>query len=262
MSSAGGDAAHGVPTGPTPMTSPALDAALADIDTLFNGFASPHETGCGRCHLPEETAFLRTPYTHVPLDVVQMYVFEVAGHFDDHAAAMRRLLPQGARALADGRLEGVGWGTHGLSLVDWRSWPAEQVTAVEAFVLAWWQDVLCTPQPPYPVKDVFETCAMILGTMTPLLDRWEAHPLADAHLVRCAELWVDDLVTDASPLTWWYVDDDDEVVAELQAWLARHAPARLRAQGEPDLAVRAELLALPYDERWAHPYWLSPSATN
>ncbi|WBO67323.1 hypothetical protein [Streptomyces camelliae] len=55
------------------MPTPALAAALADIETVFNGFASPHETGCGRCHLPEETAYLRTPYVRVPLGVVDMH---------------------------------------------------------------------------------------------------------------------------------------------------------------------------------------------
>ncbi|MFC3577295.1 hypothetical protein ACFOZ0_29280 [Streptomyces yaanensis] len=244
------------------MTSAALAAALADIDTVFNGFASPNEVGCARCHLPEEIAFLRTPYTRVPPDVLRRFVFEVSDHFDDHAASMRRLLPQAARAMADGSLDGVGWGTHGLSRVDWRSWPAEQANSIEAFVYAWWEDVLTTPEPPYPVHDVFETCATIIGTMTPLLDRWVPHPVADAHLPGCADEWLYHLVVDDSPLSWWYLDDEKAVVAELQSWLASHAPARLRAQGEPDLAMRAELLALPYDERWAHPYWASPSATN
>ncbi|MFI1003558.1 hypothetical protein ACIP10_20160 [Streptomyces galbus] len=92
------------------MRSPALTAALADIDTVFDGFAGPTETGCGRCHLPEETAHLRSPYTRVPPEVLDMYLFEVPDHFDDHAAAMRRLLPQGARAMVDGALDGFGWG--------------------------------------------------------------------------------------------------------------------------------------------------------
>jgi hypothetical protein len=30
---------------------------------------------------------------------------------------------------------------------------------------------------------------------------------------------------------------------------------RLRALDEQDLATRVELLGLPYDERWEHPYW-------
>lgn len=244
------------------MSSPALAAALADIDTVFNGFASPHETGCERCFRPEETARLRTPYVRVPLDVVERFVFKVPGHFADHAAVMRRLLPQTAHAMADGTLGGVGRGIHGLARVSWRTWPAEQASAVEAFVHAWWQDVLATPAPPYPVGDVFETCAMILGTLTPLLDRWEPGPVADAHLATCAASWQYELVTDRAPFSWWDPDDEPAVIAEHQAWLAEHAPARLCAAGESDLAVRAGLLALPYDERWAHPYWYSPSATN
>ncbi|WP_053850256.1 hypothetical protein [Streptomyces sp. NRRL B-24085] len=210
------------------MSATALEAALADIDTVFNGFASPAETGCERCFLPAETAYLRMPYTRVPADPVRRFVFKVPDHFEDHAAVMRRLLPQTAHAMADGSMEGIGRGRHGLSRVDWRAWPAEQAVAVEAFVLTWWDDTLGTPEPPYPVHDVFETCAMILGDMTPLLDRFRTGP----------------------------------VVAALRSWLAAHAPARLRARGEFGLAVRAELLALPYGDRWAHPYWTSPSATN
>jgi hypothetical protein len=244
------------------MTSKALDAALADIDTVFNGFASPTETGCERCYLPEETAYLRTPYTRVPADLVRRFVFESPGHFEDHAAVMRRLLPHTAHAMADGSLDGIGWGAHGLSRVDWRAWPPEQAAAVEAFLHAWWGDILTTPEPPYPVHEVFETCATILGDLMPFLDRLRMQPGAEAHLVTCARAWLFDLTTDDSPFCWWYRGDETSLVTALQSWLAAHAPERLRAQGEPDLATRAELLGLPYDERWAHPYWTSASATN
>jgi hypothetical protein len=50
-----------------------------------------------------------------------------------------------------------------LSRVDWRSWPVEQATAIEAFLHAWWQDTLTTPEPPYGIDDTFETCATIAG---------------------------------------------------------------------------------------------------
>ncbi|OXY96345.1 hypothetical protein BEK98_13340 [Streptomyces diastatochromogenes] len=198
-------------TGSTPLLSTALEAALANIDTVFNG--------------------------------------------------MRRLLPQGVRAMAEGVLEGVGWGDHGLSQVDWRSWPAEQATAVEEFVHAWWQDVHATPKPPYQVEEVFEICAAIGRSVTPLLDRRPAHPVADAHLVRCVDWWLDRLLVDDAPFTW-FPHGAKAAVPGLQSWPARNAPARLRAQGEPDLAIRAGLLGLPYDDRWAHPYWADPSTTN
>ncbi|MFI9807044.1 hypothetical protein ACIHEJ_22235 [Streptomyces sp. NPDC052301] len=244
------------------MRTPALTAALADIDTAFDGCTSPGETGCGRCHLPEETAYLRTPSVRVPLDVVKMYLCEVSDHFDDQAAAMRRLLPDAARAMADGTLDGLGWETQALSGAERRSWSAEQVSALEAFVLVWWQEVLTVPEPPYPVEDVFEVCAKILRTMTPLLDRWEPGPVADTHLVGCADTWLYDLVGDQWPFRWWDPDDEAAAIAELQCWLARHAAGRLRDRGETDLAKRAELVGLPYDERWNDRYWASPSATN
>jgi len=243
------------------MPSSALAAALADIDTVFNGFASPGETGCGRCFQPEETAQLRTPYTRVPADVLRRFVYKAPDHFEDHAAVMRRLLPQCARAMADGSLD-ISWWGHGLARVNWRAWPGIQADAVEAFLLAWWQDALATPEPPHGIADVFDTCAAIARTVTPFLAGWLQHPAADRHLVRCAGVWLYDLIEDDSPLTCWVGDGEDAVVAELQSWVARHTPAHLHAHGEPDLATRAELLALPYGERWAHPYWTNPSATN
>ncbi|WP_406205304.1 hypothetical protein OG331_38145 [Streptomyces sp. NBC_01017] len=102
----------------------------------------------------------------------------------------------------------------------------------------------------------------IYRDVTAFLDGWIRHPTADAHVVQCVRHWLDDLLSDASPLSFWIGDGEDAAAAELQSWPATHAPARLRAQGEPDLATRVELLALPYDERWAHPYWTKPSVTN
>ncbi|MFC8429343.1 hypothetical protein [Streptomyces sp. NPDC057253] len=243
------------------MTSPALDAALADIETVFNGFTSPAERACGLCHLPEEAAYLRTPNTRIPVDVLRMYTFEVSDHFDDHAAAMRRLLPQGARALVLGEMEPIGLGFHGLAVVDWRAWPAEQSAAVEAFVLAWWQEVLAAPSPPYWIVEIFELCVSILRSVTPLLDRWHASPVADGHLAECVDWWLEKLLVDDSPFHW-FLHGDEAATADLRAWLSRHAPDRLLARDEPHLAIRAELLGLPYDERWAHPYWASAPAIN
>ncbi|MER6288268.1 hypothetical protein [Streptomyces sviceus] len=239
----------------------ALEAALADIETVFNGFASPGEAVCSVCDLPEEIAYLRTPYVRIPVDVVRQYTFQVSGHFDDQDAAMRRLLPQGARALTEGAMDPLGLGYHGLTVVDWRSWPERQAAAVETLVLAWWRDVLATPRPPYSITEIFELCAAILRSATALLDLWRPGPVADAHLAQCVDWWLEDLLGDDTPFRWW-LHGEEAALPGLRSWLAAHAPARLRAQGEPDLAARAELLALPYEERWAHPYWTSPSATN
>jgi hypothetical protein len=244
------------------MTSPALVKALADLDAVFDGFANPRESGCGYCHGEQEIAYLRTPSVPLPLNSLGMFLYEVPDHFDDHATAMRRLLPQGARALVDGSLGSLSHGGHGLTRVAWRSWPADQAAAVEAFLHAWWQEALTTPQPPYEIEDIFDTCVTIARTVTPFLDAWPRGPAPDAHLARCADLWLYELLSDASPFSWWYDDTAERGLADLRAWLSGPGASRLRDQGEHDLATRAQLLALPFDERWAHPYWETVPATD
>ncbi|MFE7648939.1 hypothetical protein [Streptomyces phaeoluteigriseus] len=200
----------------------------------------------------------------MPLDVLRRFFFETPGHFDAHTAVVRRPLPQTAHALVDGAPECVGRAVPGLARVAWRAWPPRQAATVETFVHAWWQDVLTTPGTPNPaVYDVFEICARILGTITPLLDLWRPGPVADAHLAVCADHRNPQHVRDEAPFLRWDGADESAVVAQHQAWLAEHAPARPPAcRRPPDLATRAALLALPYDERWAHPYWYGPSATD
>ncbi|WP_405556868.1 hypothetical protein [Streptomyces sp. NBC_01171] len=183
------------------------------------------------------------------------FLYRSPQHFADHAAAMRRLLPQCAHAMADGTLEEPGWAPHGLSRVDWRSWSDAQARAVETFVGAWWRAALGAAEPPYPVQDMFETCCSVLGEAAPLLAMWEAGPEADAHLAECVDWWMQDLLVDRWPFTWWRPDDEARARTELQTWLAGHAPERLRTRGQSDLAERARLLALPYDARWNDPYW-------
>ncbi|GHD36623.1 hypothetical protein [Streptomyces galbus] len=164
------------------MRSPALTAALADIDTVFDGFASPTETGCGRCRLPEETAHLRSPYTRdgTGLEDVLDGVRRVGR--PHHVRPPRR----------HPRLDGVG-------LFD-------------------------RPAPPVGPGQPVEPLRGVLSIRIP--------------------------------------HAEDELPAALRSWVAAHAPVRLRALGEPDLAERAGLLALSYDDRWAHPYWRTASATS
>jgi hypothetical protein len=128
---------------------------------------------------------------------------------DDHAAVMRRLLPQGA---------------------------------------------LARPEPSYGIDHIFDTCATIARTVTLFLQRWGPGPVADAHLAHCADVRLHDLLSDASPFSWWYGDTVDVGVKDLRVWLCGPGAARLHAAGEYDLATRAELLGLPRDQRGDHPY--------
>ncbi|MFE8945733.1 hypothetical protein [Streptomyces sp. NPDC007856] len=245
------------------MPTPALAAALADIDTVFNGFSSPTETGCERCYAPEETAYLRTPCTGLPSELLSRFVHEVPGHFEDQPAVMRRLLPQCAHAMADGTLDDVGWAPHGLSRVDWRSWPAEQASAVEAFVLAWWEDVLAAPEPPYSPEHVFETCASILRTITPLLDRCRPvpSPTPTSSVAPAPGCTTWSATTGRSP------GGSRRTRPPLSPNCGPGSPGTHPSGCGPGVsriwrATRARLVGLPYDERWNDPYWTRPSATS
>jgi hypothetical protein len=250
------------------MTSSPLDAAVDRVRTVFAGLTSPGETGCSRCHLPQETALLRTPDVELPDDVLRMFAHEVPNHFDDHPAAVRRILPQLAERLATGRFAGLdAYELTGLGRSGWRDWPDEQAGAIRAFLQAWWADTVTSDAPPYRVHDVFEACVTAGSTVTPYLAVWAGQPPggpADRHLADCTEEWVDDLLADvtSSVFCWWSDHTRDEPLAELQAWLALHAPGRLRALGaDPMLVFRAGLLALPYEQRWTDQVWAAAPRT-
>ncbi|MFE0346371.1 hypothetical protein [Streptomyces griseoluteus] len=236
------------------MRTPELTAALAEIDVVFNGEVSPAEFGCARyCCPAEDAAYLRTPDSRVPTELVSRFLYKGSHHFTDHEAAMRRLLPQCAHAMADGTLEDAGFAPHGLSQADWRSWPGPQPRAVETFVRAWWRAALGTAEPPYTAPDMFETACAILGGVTGPLADWSPGPEADAHLGTCVPQWLDDLMLDRRPS--FLREASAATLTELGTWLGEHAPARLRSLGMTDLADRTALLALPYDARWNAPYW-------
>ncbi|MEV0321845.1 hypothetical protein ACIBKX_26740 [Streptomyces sp. NPDC050658] len=264
---------------PSSPSSPArdLDAALARIRSVFDGMtAAPDEEGCTYCYGEQEIALLRQPRVELPEDLLVQVFHEVPDHFTDHPAVIRRLLPQFAGHLAAGRFGGLGYGATGLGRCRWPQWPAEQADAIRKFIDAWWAACLTDESSPYDITDVFAVCADMGGTITPLLEYWARQPVggrADELLRRAVEWWMPELFSDLPQLIipWWYWPDPDapvfdflpEPLPELQAWLAVHAPERLRAVGATEgLCVQMRLLALPYDARWDDPYWDSPEATN
>ncbi|MER6613170.1 hypothetical protein [Streptomyces xantholiticus] len=243
------------------MASPALDAAVDRIRTVFAGMTSPAETGCGMCHLPSETALLRTPGAQLPDDVLRMFAHEVPSHFDDHRAVMRRILPQLAEQLADGRFAGLdAYDLTGLGRSGWQSWPGEQAGAVADFLHAWWTHTLSTQDEPWDAMTVFQACVTASSTVTPYLARWAEQPVggrADACLELFAEWWIDELLDDRTNVVpWWCDHTRDEPLPELQAWILEHAPARLFArEADQVLLFKVGLLALPHEQRFTEETW-------
>lgn len=252
---------------------PRLAAALGQLHAVFGGMTAPGESGCTHCYSEQDIAFLHRPDVLLPQDLLRMFTHEVPSHFDDHPAVIRRLLPQFGVWLATGGAgDGLGYGGCGLGRAGWPGWPPPQAAATREFIDSWWDDFLRQETSPYDITDVFAYCADMGGTLTPLLTRWAAEPVGgpnDEELVWACERWVRDLLGDdlGSVIPWWHWPDPEGAegpdgpdgpspVRELQSWLAEHAPPRLRAAGaDPDLITRVQLLALPHDERWAHPYW-------
>jgi hypothetical protein len=226
-----------------------LDAALAGLAVTFRGMtAHPDEHNC-ECHWgsAEELALLKVPDMELDPDLLRR-AWEPSD-WDDHASVLRRILPQLATALVNGRVETyVGLGEVGRSFArgEWQQWPAEQAAAVREFLEAWWAHSLADPSPTVPAYEVFAFCAEASGMLSVWLNAWEAaaHSVADQRLAEAVAHWAKDLLDDQLP--WDALDsreDEQDKLAELTAWLVRHASAQLRAHGAPeDLLHRIRLL--------------------
>ncbi|MGN9786910.1 hypothetical protein ACTMTF_36190 [Nonomuraea sp. ZG12] len=241
------------------MSTPALDTALADLIATFRGMtAHPDEHYCEcRWSKGEGLALLRTPDTWLqPRLLWRMWW---SPDWDDHAAVLRRILPQLAYSLVKGWVEPIGdMSEVGRSLAfgDWQQWPAEQAAAVRGFLHSWWEHSLTTPDIAVPAYEVLTLCVEASGTFTPWLDAWEplSDPVADRRLAEIVARWGPDLLENQFP---WHTRNDEQAQhAELTTWLVRHAPARLRAADTPDQLLQwVRLLGLPEPARWDDPYW-------
>ncbi|MGW1468657.1 hypothetical protein ACWCPT_30475 [Streptomyces sp. NPDC002308] len=236
-----------------------LDRAVDHVSVIFRGATARSDEIQCVCHWgsEEELALLKIP--DVPLDPDLLFRTWSAPDWRDHGAVLRRILPQLAGALADGRLDHV-FGMHevGRSFARgrWQEWPAPLSGAVWEFLHAWWGQNLTRPDPAVSVPEVFALCAEASASAGPWLTAWEAldHPVADRHLADLVTEWADDLLADRLPWGAW--GDEDDLRAELATWLARYAPARLRARGaSEELLHVVRLIGLPEADRWEDPHW-------
>ncbi|GLW47363.1 hypothetical protein Stsp02_30250 [Streptomyces sp. NBRC 14336] len=237
-----------------------LDRALDALSVTFRGMtARRDETQC-TCHWgdEEELALLKTPDVELDPDLLRRTWDAPDWH--DHGAVLRRILPQFARELVAGRVEPMfGFYMVGTSFTrgEWTQWPGQQSDAVWEFLHAWWSRTLLDPDPAVPAHELLALCAEAVGTFTPWLDVWETHhhPVADRHLALTVEAWEYELLGDALPFSTWH-DDEDALRTELSTWLARYAPARLRACGaSEELQHRARLIGLSGPARWEDPHY-------
>lgn len=236
-----------------------LDAALDGLAVTFRGMtAHPDESNC-ECHWgsAEDLAQLKVADSELDPDLLQRTWQAI--DWSDHASVLRRILPQFASALVSGLIEplfGMEEVGRSFALGHWQQWPAEQATAVEEFLQAWWACTLTDPDPSIPAHDLLALSAEATGTLSPWLNTWQAlsDPVADRHLAEAAAHWEYELLGDQLPWRAW--ENEEEMRAELTAWLVRHTPARLRACGaSEDLLHRIRLLGVTGPDRWEDPHW-------
>ncbi|MGW4344738.1 hypothetical protein ACWEL8_06505 [Streptomyces sp. NPDC004690] len=239
-----------------------LSAALTDLSVTFRGMtAHPDEDNCA-CHWgsPDDLALLKTPDVELEPDLLRRTWQAV--DWTDHAAVLRRILPQFARALVADLAEplfGLEEAGYCLARGRWQQWPAEHAGPVREFLHAWWAQSLTDPDAAVPAHQVFAMCAEASGTVGPWLADWERRTgrLSDRRLAETVAEWEYDLLGESLPWTvHWYEHDEEEIRAELVAWLLDHAAPRLRASGAPaDLRHRIRLLGLTDEDRWTDPHW-------
>lgn len=236
-----------------------LDAALDHLATTFRGAtAHPDEHNCS-CHWgsAEELAQLKVADPELHPDLLRRTWQAV--DWRDHASVLRRILPQFARGLVNGLLESVHdvqEAGRSFARGHWQQWPAGQAEAVGDFLHAWWAHTLTDPDPVLPAYHALALSAEASATLSPWLHTWEAltGPAADRHLAEAAAQWEYELLGGLLPWNAW--EYEDEMRAELTAWLVRHAPARLRAVGaSEELLNRVRLLGLTGPDRWDDPHW-------
>ncbi|MES9508637.1 hypothetical protein ABWJ92_19810 [Streptomyces sp. NPDC000609] len=239
-----------------------LDAALDGLAVTFRGMtARPDENNCA-CHWgsAEDLALLKVPDIELDDDLLQRTWRAV--DWSDHAAVLRRILPQFARSLVAGGVEPfLGPEEIGRSFARgrWRQWPAEQAGAVREFLHAWWAHTLTDPAPAVPAHELLALLAESSGALTPWLAHWETRTGTPAtrHLTEAADHWEYHLLGDALPWDAWDSEGDgEERRAELTAWLLHHARPRLVAHGAPaELLHGIRLLGLTGPARWEDPHW-------
>ncbi|MFC1413119.1 hypothetical protein ACEZCY_29490 [Streptacidiphilus sp. N1-12] len=147
-----------------------LDAALGGLADVFRGMAAhPDEHNC-ECHWGSAADLAQLKVADTELDPDLLRRTWQAIDWNDHAAVLRRILPQFATALVGGLIEplfGLEEAGDAFARGHWQEWPAEQAAAVQEFLQAWWAYTLIDPDPAVPAHDVLALCSAAGGTLDP-----------------------------------------------------------------------------------------------
>jgi hypothetical protein len=242
---------------------PDLETALAEIDRVFAGDTCEPDNVCSHCYADEDRAALAVPGAPIDPVVLASWTYEGPYMVEDHAALVRRILPQMARGMVDGTVHVYWAAQHALVRGDWRDWPESQRGAIQRFVDAWWQDLITTAEPHHAIMDAFEQYAAVVG-LELALAAWPDDAVADAHLAAVDDWWLSTLLRDENPFRGLGdLYDEQNLVVTVQQWYLDFGVGKLQRVGAVEMAAKASLLALPsWEDRLNHVGGMQPTPGN
>ncbi|WP_125776431.1 hypothetical protein [Antribacter gilvus] len=237
---------------------PRLLAALDAVDRTFGRFTCAADNPCTHCYGDDGIPELTVPGVLLGPDLLGSLTYRTPSMFEDHAAMVRRILPQMARGLADGTVHTFWPADHCLARTRWRGWPDDQARVISEVFDAWWEDLVTAPEPLHPVSQAFATYAAVSGDLARALASWPDDDVANRHFVAVSREWLDDLIVDDDPIDVLPFESEPTVAEIMSAWYVTTGADRLRGT-DGALADLAALLGLPYDERMSRLYGAAPA---
>lgn len=207
------------------MTEP-LRAAIEHLYRVFAGYPlNPNMDGSPMYHeLPEWNRQLATkPLRELTADELSVFYFKVMttwGGVDD----FRHFLPRIFELLTDFRTYWEEWvALDKLNYGHWRTWPALEQAAVCAYLVAFWEEVLTTPDELMDAfcGEYFGAIANVYPDLSELLRRWEQAPLAG--LIRLGSFVSRDFAYIQQKRQLSLFDHRDDLGPVVLAWLSTDA---------------------------------------
>ncbi|GGJ67934.1 hypothetical protein [Deinococcus aquiradiocola] len=123
-----------------------LKRAVEELHTAFADVPQPARiTGCTHCCISEEelARLVEVPRAELTADELKSYAWNVPDTVGTEAD-FKYFLPRIFELVAEGELQeiGAGWTLRRLKYTAWTSWSPEQMQAIRAYLMAWWQMAL------------------------------------------------------------------------------------------------------------------------
>ena len=224
---------------------PELAAAVQQVYVAFTDEPRPlRVTGCTNCCISEEelARLVEVPREELSADDLASYSSNVPDTVGTETD-FKYFLPRILELVASVHLQriGAGWEVRRLKYTDWTTWPADQVQAIRAYLMAWWLEVLSEGDMGEDEHLVHIGEVESITEFRHYLDVWLT--AGRPALGQLAE-FIHQNITQLALGRKWDAFATDESVAALYQWLRSGPPARALKQAHDDDPTAPEALML------------------